>query len=192
MTRVRRIGLFGGTFDPPHIGHRSVAIDVVEALELDELRWVVAARSPHKPDTALSPDAVRVEMVRAVTDGHPRFSVDERELARGGLSYAVDTVRAVRAELDPEDRLYLVIGADQYRVFDSWRSPEIIRSLATVVVMDREGEGGARAPDLGVEVGRVDISSTDVRARVRDGGTLDGVVVPAVADAIVKHGLYLR
>lgn len=191
MTRVRRIGLFGGTFDPPHLGHRSVATDVVDALELDELRWVVAARSPHKPDSPLSPDRVRVEMVRAITADHPRFRVDEREIGRGGLSYAVDTVRAVRGELDEDDQLYLVIGADQYRVFDSWRSPDVIRSMATVVVMDREGEGGARPPDLAVPVGRVDVSSTAVRDRVRTGAPLDGLVSDAVADLIRVHGLYL-
>lgn len=191
MSRVRRVGLFGGTFDPPHSGHLSVVTDVLEALELDEVRWVVAARSPHKPDSTLSPDAARLEMVRAITAAHPRFSVDTREIERGGLSFAVDTVKAIRSEIDPDDRLYLIIGADQYRVFDSWQAPHVIRSHATVVVMDREGESGARAPDLGVAVGRVDISSTEVRERVARKESLEGCVPDDVADVIRKHGLYL-
>jgi nicotinate-nucleotide adenylyltransferase len=191
MRRVRRIGLFGGTFDPPHLGHLSVANDIVAALELDELRWLVAARSPHKPDTALSPDEVRVAMVTELVASNPRFRVDDREVRRGGLSYAVDTVRQIREELDPEDRLYLVIGADQYAVFDTWRSPDEIRRHASVVVMDREGEGGARPPDLAVPVSRVDISSTAVRRQVALGEALDAVVPDAVAALIRKHGLYL-
>lgn len=191
MSCVRRIGLFGGTFDPPHSGHVSVVTDVLEALELDEVRWVVAARSPHKPDSTLSPDAVRMEMVRAVTADNPRFRVDGREIERGGLSWAVDTVKDIRSEIGAEGRLYLIIGADQYRVFDSWRSPHVIRSLATVVVMDREGESGARAPDVGVSVDRVDISSTEVRERTARGESLDGFVPEAVAALIREHGLYL-
>lgn len=191
MRRVRRIGLFGGTFDPPHLGHLSVANDIVAALELDELRWLVAARSPHKPDTELSPDDVRVEMVTELVASNPRFRVDDREVRRGGLSYAVDTVRQIRAELDPDDRLYLVIGADQYAVFDEWRSPTAIREHASVVVMDREGQGGARPPDLSVPVRRVDISSTAVRKLVAQGAILDGVVPDAVAALIRRHELYV-
>lgn len=192
MTRIRHVGLFGGTFDPPHLGHLSVANDIVDALELDELRWVVAARSPHKPDTALSPDEVRMAMVSDVVQASPRFVLDDREVRRGGLSYAVDTLSDVRNELGPDDRLYLIIGADQYEVFDSWRSPDTIRELATVVVMDREGSGGAHPPDLSLEVGRVDISSTIVRHKAKHGEPLDELVTAGVARIIETYGLYRR
>lgn len=185
----RRIGVFGGTFDPPHVGHASVARDVADALGLEEVVWIPARRSPHKPDSDLTDGALRMAMVRCLANEDARFTIDELELLRSGLSYSVDTLEALSAERDGAD-LFLILGEDQYRVFDRWKEPDRIRELATVVVMDRDGKGGATPPDRAVEVGRVDISASQVREAVRAGRPINGFVHPCVLALIREHGLY--
>ncbi len=186
----RRVGVFGGTFDPPHRGHVEVVGDAAEALALDEVLWIPAARSPHKPDAPLTDAALRAEMVECATSDHDRFTVDLLELERPGLSYTVDTLEAL-AERHPTDKLFLLVGGDQYRAFDRWKDPSRIRALATVIVMEREGEGGAHFPDVEVSIRRVDVSSSEVRERVRDGRSISGLVPPCVEERIAAHGLYV-
>ncbi|MEM7416415.1 MAG: nicotinate (nicotinamide) nucleotide adenylyltransferase [Gemmatimonadota bacterium] len=190
-TRPRRIGVFGGTFDPPHVGHASVARDVADALALDEVVWIPAGRSPHKPDVELTDGALRMAMVRCVANDDARFSIDELELLRSGLSYSVDTLEALATEYDGA-ALYLILGEDQYRVFDRWKEPERIRELATVVVMDRDGQGGATSPDQAVAVGRVDVSASEVRAAVKTGRSIGALVHPCVLALIREHDLYVN
>lgn len=197
----RRVGIFGGTFDPPHDGHVAAAHGVADALDLDLVLWVPARRSPHKPDAALSAAGVRARMVRAVTDEHPRFAMTTLEVDREGPSYTVDTLRTLSADPDLADAtLFLIIGVDQYRAFDRWRAPTEILDLATLVVMDREGEGMSPAesvvcderPDrvVRVRVPRVDVSSTEVRARTSRRENLRGKVPDSVAALIASEGLY--
>jgi nicotinate-nucleotide adenylyltransferase len=193
-----RIGLFGGTFDPPHRGHVSVASDVADALGLDRVLWIPAGDPPHKSGADMTPAPLRLEMVRAATRPHDRFAVSAAEIRREGPSYTVDTLRDIRAA-HPDADLFLIVGTDQFAAFGSWRDPEEILSVATLAVMNRGGvEASERAPSVpGVEdacfvpVTRVDLSSSEVRARIHAGeGSLDGDVPPAVADFIAEQGLY--
>jgi len=188
----RRVGVFGGTFDPPHLGHVSVARDVADALLLDEVVWVPAFRSPLKPTGPRTPPDVRLEMVRHAADSDPRFRVDDREIRRAGASYTVDTLREMRAgPLADAEEIVLIMGVDQYASFDRWREPDAIRSLATIAVMDRDGEAGRETPGVRrIPVGRVDVSATAVRGRAARGDSLDGWVLPAVAEVITREGLY--
>jgi nicotinate-nucleotide adenylyltransferase len=186
-----RIGIFGGTFDPPHLGHVSVAADVADALRLDVVVWVPASRSPLKPDQDLSSGAVRLEMVRAAANADGRFVVDEVELERPPPSYTVDTLAALRGRHGSEAELFLILGVDQYRALEDWHEPDRVRSLATIVVMDRAGEGvEARPGVVPVRVRRVDVSSTAVRARVARGRSIDEMVPPGVATIIEREELY--
>lgn len=203
----RRVGVFGGTFDPPHRGHRSAAADVADALGLDEVVWIPAGDPPHK-HSEVTPAPSRLRMVRAITAGDERFRVSELEVAREGPSYTVDTLRALRESEPPGTDLFLIMGVDQYRAFESWREPDAIRSMATLAVMDRRGEsvddtavgdaadgpGGGRGREgvVRVPVGRVDVSSTRVRAAADRGDSIAEMVPAEVLRIIDAEGLYRR
>lgn len=145
----------------------------------------------------MSPAGVRLEMVREAVASDPRFEVSTLELDRPGPSYAVDTVRALRADM-PEAELFLIIGADQLRDFNRWRAPEEIVRHVRLAVMDREGESARALADtvpggqeaLFLPVRRVDVSSTSVRAAVREGSTVEGWVPAGVRAIIDREGLY--
>ncbi len=189
----RRIGIFGGSFDPPHVGHVSVARDVADALDLERLLWVPALRSPRKQEPIAQP-RVRLEMARAAARVDPRFEVDDRELRRLPPSYTVETLEEVRVEYGVDVHLFLVLGIDQYRSLSRWRSPERIRELATLAVMDRGGEVLAQPLPgvVRVPVGRVDVSATEVRSRLAAGESVRGLVPELVAAIIDREGLYRR
>jgi nicotinate-nucleotide adenylyltransferase len=144
---VRNIGIFGGTFDPPHTGHLIVAQDAALALGLDRILFVPAARPPHKRAAAVSAAAVRAEMLALAIAGDDRFAMDTLELDRAGASYTADTLRDLDARA-PDTRWTLLIGADQYGEFDTWRDPAGIRRLARVAVLMRGGTHGGAARDL--------------------------------------------
>jgi nicotinate-nucleotide adenylyltransferase len=184
-----RLGLFGGTFDPPHIGHLVVAQDVVEALGLDRLLFVPARVPPHKTDREISPPGIRLEMVRTMAAGNDRFGVSEVELGREGPSYTVDTLSHYRSQ-NPEAELFFVMGADQATALDTWQEPGRVVSLATLVVMDRAGAGAPSGGFLSVPVTRVDISATEVRKRVLDGRSIRYLVPEGVRQIIESNRLY--
>ena len=186
-----RVGLLGGTFDPPHVGHWLAAVDAFEALELDRLVFVPAAQQPLKLDREAAPAADRLAMVRAMADGDPRFAVDPIEIDRAGLSYTVETLAAYR-ERGVSD-LHFLIGADALAAFDRWREPERVQALARLVVLRR----GTDAPVIPAGVSarvlqtrRVDVSSTEVRARLRAGRSIRGFVPAAVEAYLAAAGLY--
>ena len=187
-----RLGIYGGSFDPPHLGHLLPVLDAAEQLELDGVRYMPAAIQPLKVGRASASPADRLAMTERLVQGIPGFSVDPAEIGRPGLSYTVDTLAGVAADV-PGAELFLLLGADAYALFDQWRDPDRVRALATVVVLVR-GDGTASPRELsGVRVlqsRRVDISSTELRARVRDGRTIRGFVPDAVADYIAEHRLY--
>ncbi|MHB1169170.1 MAG: nicotinate-nucleotide adenylyltransferase [Longimicrobiales bacterium] len=133
-----RLGIFGGTFDPPHLGHLIVAQDAALALALDRVLFVPAGTPPHKRDRQLSPAAARLAMVEAATAGNDRFDVEPWELEQTGPSYTLTTLRHLRQQ-HPEAELWLLIGADQWAEFATWRGPEEILSLACVGVIGRAG-----------------------------------------------------
>ena len=187
-----RLGIYGGSFDPPHLGHLLPVLDTAEQLGLDGVRFVPAAIQPLKVGRASASPADRLAMTERLVQGIPGFSVDPAEIGRPGLSYTVDTLAGVSAAV-PGAALFLLLGADAYSLFDQWRDPERVLALATIVVLVR-GEIAPvpheRPGVLVLQSRRVDISSTELRARVRDGRTIRGFVPDAVADYIAEHRLY--
>ncbi|HSJ14692.1 MAG TPA: nicotinate-nucleotide adenylyltransferase [Longimicrobiales bacterium] len=186
-------GVFGGTFDPPHLGHLIVAQDALELLGLDRLLFVPAAQPPHKQDRVVTPAPHRLAMLRLAVADDPRFAIEPLELERAGPSWTVDTLREL-ARRPATAELVLLMGADQYAELDGWREPAEVRRLARIAVLHREGRterplgGGMDVVDVAVT--RIDISSTAVRARVAAGGSIRYLVPPAVAAYIAEHGLY--
>jgi len=195
-----RLGLFGGTFDPPHLGHLVVAQDVAERLSLDGLLFLVAGLPPHKRGEVLSPPSLRVEMARAAVAGNPLFNVSEVELDREGPTYTVDTLRHFRV-VHPDAEIFFLLGADQLAEFHEWQEPEGIAALVTLVVVGRDGVGPDQLPPvalgsggelnfISLDVTRVDISSSEVRARVREGLSIRYLVPEEVRRIIETHRLY--
>jgi nicotinate-nucleotide adenylyltransferase len=185
-----RVALLGGTFDPPHIGHLLAASDAFDKLGLDHLVFVPNCQQPLKPAEPRAPAQDRLEMVRRLCHGDKRFTVDGTEVDRGGLSFTVDTLREYRARYR-DAALFLLIGDDVVATLPSWRDAGEIHALAEVVVLTR-GEGGASAwTGKRIASRRVDVSSTEIRERVRQGKPLTGFVPDAVAAYISERKLYL-
>lgn len=186
-----RIGLYGGTFDPPHVGHLMVASEAFDTLELDRLLFVPAAEPPHKRGLVEASPEQRLEMVRRSISGDSRFAVEDLELRRTGASYTVDTLRILR-ERDPGCELVFLVGVDQVQEFHSWKEPEEIARLAELAVISRGGEqiGEIGLPLRRVDVTRIDLSSTEIRGRVRQGRSIRYLVADAVREIIQRDGLY--
>ena len=182
--------MFGGTFDPPHLGHWLAAVDAAEALALDEVVWVPAAQQPLKAGVSSTEAVHRLAMARLAVQGDGRFRVDALEMERGGVSFMVDTLRVYR-DRHPDAALFLLLGSDSAATLPKWREPEAIRVLAEIVVLTRGGEAvdlptGVRA----LPTRRLDMSATEIRERVAAGRSIRGFVPAAVAAYIATHGLY--
>jgi nicotinate-nucleotide adenylyltransferase len=187
-----KIGIFGGTFDPPHLGHLIAATDACELLGLDRLLFVPTASQPLKAGQPATDAVHRLRMVEALAALDPRFSVESMEVDRGGLSFTIDTLRALRQRWPAGTaELVLLLGADAAAQFAHWREPEAVLGLAEVVVLTR-GEVSSGAPS-GMRIAatrRVDISSTEIRERVRAGKPVRAFVPEAVDRYIASNGLY--
>ena len=201
---MRRIGLFGGTFDPPHLGHLVLAECARDRLRLDEVRFIPAGRPPHKPGARISGAQHRVAMARLAVRRNPAFTVSTLETRRGGPSFTIETLRVVAAR-SPGARLFLLMGGDSLEEFAGWREPEAILRLATLAVAERPGAGPARRQGVGPAARRgarrrvtwldnaeIAVSSSLVRARVRAGRSIRYLVPEAVAAYIARHRLYRR
>jgi nicotinate-nucleotide adenylyltransferase len=187
-----RVGILGGTFDPPHLGHLVVASEASEALGLERVLWVPSAEHPFKRGQVRTPAEVRLALVRAAIQGDPRFEACDLELRREGPSYTVDTLRQLSA-LHPGAELFLLVGADVVREMPAWREPQEVARLATIVAITRGGEGlpeGSMLPALPVPVTRVDVSATEIRRRVAAGLTIRYLVPEPVRDLVTREGLY--
>jgi nicotinate-nucleotide adenylyltransferase len=199
-----RLGIFGGTFDPPHVGHLLAASDAIEHLALDRLVFVPAATQPLKATRATAPGADRLAMVRLTVGNDPRLEADSVELDREGLSYTVDTLREFARRFPSAER-YFLVGADVLSSFAQWRDPRMVLELASLAVLTRRAEPGGRVVEhvddhlLGGELARrattvptrrIDVSSTEIRDRVHSGRSIHGFVTDAVAEYISSHGLY--
>jgi nicotinate-nucleotide adenylyltransferase len=191
-----RLGILGGTFDPPHIGHLLVASDAVEALELDRLLFVPAGVQPFKIGVVEASGAQRLAMLELLVNGDPRFAVDPIEIDRTGLSYTVDTLAAL-ARRHPASTRYLLIGEDLVGQIGSWRDAARIADLAEIVILARPGaaaasgaDGSATLPMRRLDTRRIEISSSEIRARVHAGKSIHGFVPDAVAGFIESAGLY--
>lgn len=194
---LRRVGLFGGSFNPPHRAHRALAEQALAQLKLDELRWLPAGQPWQKPAPGLAPAEHRAAMVALAAEGEPRFIVDDRELHRDGPSYTLDTVRALEREL-PGSVFFLVIGQDQYRRLHSWHAWRELLPSVTLAVAARDGDTVRPSPAVGATWHRVEvldlpalpISATDIRARAAAGQDISPLVGNAVAGYIARHRLY--
>jgi nicotinate-nucleotide adenylyltransferase len=187
-----RLGIFGGSFDPPHLGHLVAASDACDALGLDRVLWIPAARHPLKEGRVRTPPALRLEMVRAAIAGDPRFAADDLELRREGPSYTVDTLRALTGR-HPGAALFLLAGADLLAELPRWREPDEVQRLATLAVLSREGDAlpaGAGLDAVSVCVTRVDVSATEIRRRAAAGRTIRYLVPEAVRAVVERERPY--
>ena len=185
------IGILGGTFDPIHNGHLAIAAAAIRQLGLDLLLLIPNARSPLKSSGPVASFAQRVDMLQLAVTAHPEYVVSQIEGARGNTSYTIDTLRQLAA-LFPNAEFHLIVGADALADFHLWRDHGEIRRLARIAYVRRPGSkivpGGITATEL--EMPPMDISSTAVRERVRDGQSIDELVPLAVAEYIAAHRLY--
>lgn len=193
--KPRRVGLFGGAFDPPHSAHVAIARAALEQLELDELRILPTGQAWHK-SRPLSPGSDRLAMVRLAFADLPRVVIDERELKRSGASYTIDTIDALLADL-PGIELYLVMGGDQWAAFTSWRQWQDIARKARLCVAQRPDQAPALPQaDVAVQWLRLPampISATAIRLQLSVAASaLDepALLPPAVARYISDHHLY--
>lgn len=197
-----RVGILGGTFDPPHVGHLIAAADAVDGLGLERVVFIPAAAQPLKHGASGATAEQRLTMVQLLVGDDPRLAVDSIEIDRAGLSFTVDTL-AELARRSPGDQRFLLMGADVARSFARWRDPLGVMRLAELVVLrrgetqagevttwlPRDGEGHTPAYQL-LDMRRVDISSTEIRARIAAGRSIHGFVPDAVREYIEQSGLY--
>jgi len=182
-----RIGILGGSFDPIHHGHLILARAAMEELGLERILLIPANKSPHKTETKPATAEDRIGMVRLAIAGEEGFEASDIELRRPAPSYTVDTLRELK-QWHPRDEFVLLIGADNVAKFDTWREPDEIKRLAQIAVLDRAGH--AAAGDGPIVRRLVDISSTDIRARVGAGLSIRYLTPDAVCDYITQHSLY--
>lgn len=191
---MKRLGIFGGTFDPPHLAHLIAGEIAVETYHLDTLLFVPAFIPPHKAEQAISDARHRLAMTRLAIDGNPRFEVSTIEIDRQGKSYTIDTITSLREQPHPE-AIYLFIGRDQLEVFGSWHRADDILKIVNVVVLERpsasksasaEHEGSIES----LPIPLLEISSTEIRRRIHDGESIRYQVPEAVRSYIEEHKLY--
>ncbi len=189
-----KLGLYGGSFDPVHLGHLLVAQAAMEELGLDRVFFIPAAQSPFKPENKPAPAAVRLQLLRLALAGRSHYEVDEQEIRRGGTSYTIDTLRDY-AKHFPNAELFYLIGADNAAKLNEWREPAELARLAEFVAVPRPGGAapGFPAPFRGhtLKGFPLGVSSSQIRARVKAGLPVDHLVPPFVADAIRAAQLYV-
>ena len=194
-----RVGLLGGTFDPVHAGHVAAAEAAIDCAHLDRVIFIPAAQPPHRPPAVAAVEQ-RLEMCRLATQGDARFAVSDLELMRSGPSYTVDTLAGLR-QMYPRDELFLILGWDAARLFHTWRRPEEVRRLASIVVVGRPGASAPGEADLsqaGLDGERVvlclqptpDVSASEIRRAVGARESISGKVPAAVERYIAAHHLY--
>jgi nicotinate-nucleotide adenylyltransferase len=195
-----RVGIFGGAFNPPHIGHLVCAQEALLQLELDQVLFVPTGRAPHREIEDDPGGEARLEMCEAAIDGDERFAISRIELDREGPSYTVETLRALR-EQSPGDELFLILGGDQAAALEHWHEPEALLELANLAVVERVGytrnaigiqlsrlRGSERVRYLDMPL--MQVSSTSVRRRVAEGKPIRYLVPDRVVEYIEQHGLY--
>lgn len=192
---VMKIGIYGGTFDPIHIGHLILAESVREDLELDEVWFVPAFLNPHKAGRASTPPKFRLEMLRFAIAGHPNFKLSEIEIRRKGPSFTCETLQSIHHER-PADELFLMIGADSLTDFPNWREPDRILELSTVVAVNRGREAAVIPQEVSreriqiVNMPAIEVSATEIRNRIREAKSIRYFTPRAVELFIQANSLY--
>lgn len=189
--------LFGGTFDPPHFGHLIVAQTIFEAEHFDKIVFVPAHIPPHKKERKISSVALRLEMLKIATMDNPNFEISDIDLKRGGISYSLETIHTYKEQtgLDRED-LYYLIGSDSLKQFQTWQNPKAILEECQLIVAIRPGFRPSDIPNWILakvqfaNIPRIEISSTQIRARWVDDKTIRYMVTQPVWTYINKHNLY--
>jgi len=190
---MQRLGLFGGSFDPVHLGHLLVAQAAREELGLTRLFFIPAAQSPFKPDREPTPAKVRLQLLRLALAGQDWCEIDEQELKRGGVSYTIDTVRDYAGRF-PQAELCYLVGADHIALLPKWREAAELARRLEFLVIPRPGQAATALPApfrgrmlSGFPLG---VSSSQIRARVKSGQPIEHLTLAAVAEAIRNQGLY--
>lgn len=194
-----RIGVLGGTFDPVHAGHLAAARAAIECAGLDRVVFVPTGEPPHR-SAAVAGARHRLEMTRLAIDFDKALEVSDVEIRRGGISYTADTLRELK-DMYPQDELFLILGWDAARLFATWRVPDEIRRLATLVVVTRPGSGeadGAALRAAGLDPNKTilcaretpDISGSELRDAIANGEPVGDRLPPAVLEYIARNRLY--
>lgn len=202
LRAARRIGIFGGTFDPVHYGHLACAEQLKEAVGIDLVIFIPCSRQPHKPRYRLSDPAERLAMLRAATRKYDGFTVSDMEIVRGGVSFTADTVSEVRSLAGERPEIWLMLGMDAFLDVHRWKDPEVILAECRFAVAGRPGYAAAghmrkmatrsvARKCRFVEITALDISSTDIRRKVARGKSIRFLVPDPVEAHIRRKGLYL-
>ena len=187
---MKRIGLLGGTFNPPHIGHLLMANEVCVALNLDEVRLMPNATPPHKVVNTDASNEQRLEMVKLAVAPYENLTYESFEIEAGGISYTVDTMKGLR-EREPEATFYFIIGGDMIDTLHTWdRIEELLEDVQFVGVARPGTASKTKLPVLIVEVPQIDLSSTAIRQRLATGGNLEIILPEPVQTFIREEGLY--
>lgn len=186
-------GVFGGTFDPVHCGHLSIAETALRQLKLERVLFIPAFIPPHKlVDKPQASAQERLEMLKLAAAGRPEFTVDPCEIERGSVSYTCDTLAFLKQRYSSID-FYLLLGADSWNEIFSWRNPAEILKLAKAAVVERPGAVLKEYPGYSavrLEMKQTTVSSSEIRQRAAKGECLDGLIPACVSDYIKKHNLY--
>lgn len=220
MSRAERVGIFGGTFNPIHLGHLHAAEEVLDALGLERMLFVPSGEPPHKTGSdsdPIAPAELRLAWVRAAIAGNPRFAVDALEVERGGASYSVETLRTLGEQIAPDLPVF-VLGIDAFAEVGTWRDPELLFTLANFAVIKRPGRPveatghwlparvrdafelasngrSARHRAAGtwvrlLEIAALDISASEIRARLRSGRSVRYLLPKPVWEAVLRSRVY--
>jgi nicotinate-nucleotide adenylyltransferase len=186
---LKKIGIYGGTFDPVHHAHLILARDALETLHLDEIIFVPAAISPLKKTAPVASGELRLGMLRAAITGEPRFTVDDCELRRPPPSYTIDTVEEVR-QGHRHTAIYCLIGEDNVQTLKKWHRFDELEKMVNFIILDRKGQPSTSS--YPVIDRKIDISATEIRMRVASGRSIRYLVPPAVEEIIRRENLYLE
>lgn len=187
---MKKVGLLGGTFNPPHIGHLIMANEVKHALQLDEVRLMPTSIPPHKADPSDATPQQRLQMVELAVSGISGLTASAFEVDRGGVSYTFDTMKAL-IEQEPENEFHFIIGGDMIDMLHKWYKIDELMKIVTFVGVGRPGtEGETQYPITMVQIPEIDLSSTLIRNRIDSGGTIQFLVPDNIRTFIRQEGLY--
>ena len=192
---MSKVGIFGGTFDPIHLGRLITAQSVREIRNLEKIIFIPAFISPHKSDAKTSSAEDRLNMIKLAVDGIPFFDYSDMEIEKGGVSFTIDTLRELK---NTYEELEFIIGYDNIFSFHTWKDPDEIMKLAKIIVLKRKSSHPPQFKNkyyhqaVFVQTRGIEISATDLRERVKNGLPINFLVPPTVMEYINKHNLYIE